>query len=351
MAGVVTGSWERRRVVVTGATGFKGSWLCLWLEHLGASVLGLSLPPESDASAWSAFEPWEAIESRTLDITERGAAAAAIAEFEPEVVFHLAAQALVREGYRDPVGTYLTNVIGTIEVLAGVRACSTVRVAVVVTSDKVYRNTGSGRPFTEADELGGADPYSNSKSCAELVTAAWRASFGRPDLTICTARAGNVIGGGDVSSDRLLPDVQRAVCAERAVQLRYPESTRPWQHVLDPLSGYLIMAEAAIAGRPLPDALNFGPRPADARPVRAIVEALFQLWGDGAWVPQPGPHPEEAKTLMLDASLAAETLGWKPTVDLETALAWTVDWWRAQQRGEDLRRLSLAQIRRFGQLR
>lgn len=339
--------WAGRRVLVTGHTGFKGAWLTGFLERLGARVTGLALPPEPDG-AFEALAPGWSADSHIVDVRDRAGVARVVARSSPEVVFHLAAQALVPRGFADPTGTYETNVLGTAHVLEAAAACPAVAVVLVVTSDKVYENDGAGRPFTESDRLGGRDPYSSSKACAELVVRAWRDSLlpgGRPAVGV--ARAGNAVGGGDTAGDRLLPDVFRALRAGRAVRLRHPEGRRPWQFVLEPLAGYLAYAEG-LAGQPgrMPPALNFGPDPATCVTVREVVDQVFQLWGGGAWVPGDGVGPEP-QALALDSSLARQVLGWCPRLDLGTALRWTCEWARCQHEEGELGALFADQVARY----
>lgn len=338
--------WKGRRVLVTGHTGFKGAWLTLWLERLGAVVTGLALPPEDPAGAFGALGPWPGVASHMVDLRDGPAVAEVVAGADPEVVLHLGAQALVRRSYTDPAGTWAVNVIGTANVLEAARALPALKSVVVVTSDKVYANVGDGAPFTEDDRLGGHDPYSSSKAAAEVATASWRRSyFDDLEVGVATARAGNVIGGGDRGEDRLLPDLWRALESEKGVRLRYPQATRPWQFVLEPLHGYLLLAEALAEARAdVPRAVNFGPGLAGCVPVGTVVDRAIALWGGGHWEQEPGQQPHEAHLLHLDASLATSTLGWRPQLDVDTALAWTVEWWRAAAAGEDLRKLAESQI-------
>ncbi len=341
--------WSGRRVLITGHTGFKGAWLALWLEHAGAAVIGLALEPEDPNAAFGAFGEWKSLRSHIVDLRDAEAVARVIAATDPQTILHLGAQALVRRGYADPVGTYAVNVLGTANVLAGAATAPSLEAIVVVTSDKVYANPGNGRAFTEDDRLGGSDPYSNSKSCAELVAAAWRQSFflsGSPALA--TARAGNVIGGGDRGDGRLVPDIRRSLTGGAPLRLRYPQATRPWQFVLEPLWGYLLLAERlAAAPHAAPHAVNFGPDAAEAIPVVQVVGRVFGLWGDGEWTDEDKEQPHEADSLCLDASLAHTALGWRPVLDLDTALAWTVEWWRAEAAGADCRKVALGQIEAY----
>jgi CDP-glucose 4,6-dehydratase len=345
--GFVDGAfWAGRRVLVTGHTGFKGAWLSLWLESLGAPVSGLSLEPPSSPSL---HELVGAPSSSPVDVRDAAAVLHAVADVSPSVVFHLAAQPLVRRSYAEPSETFAVNVQGTAHVLDAVRAVGGVDAVVVVTSDKCYaalEASSSEWGHRETDPLGGRDPYSASKAAAEIVSAAYRESYGLP---LATARAGNVIGGGDWGADRLLPDVMRAALEGTPVALRSPDAVRPWQHVLNPLAGYLVLAQALGGGdESVRDAWNFGPAIADALPVRSIVERLGALWGAPLDVQtQPGDHPHETTTLRLDATRARVRLGWQPLWDLDEGLRAIVDWYRAYERGADLRETTLAQIEAY----
>lgn len=339
--------WRGRRVLVTGHTGFKGAWLCLWLQSCGARVTGYALPPATTPNLFELVH--EGIESIEGDVRDIDRLREVTIQSDPQVVFHLAAQALVRESYRDPLGTYATNVLGTAGLLEASRAARRLECVLIITSDKVYAQDGQGRAFSEGDRLGGHDPYSSSKACAELVTASYRDSFMAAGPPVASARAGNVIGGGDWSPDRLIPDCVRALAAGRSVALRYPRAVRPWQHVLEPLSGYLALARALIE-RPqeAPRAVNFGPAPASFCRVHEVVDAFSQCFaGRPGWVEDPDPQPPEAQVLTLSSALAERALGWRPRLDIDEALAWTADWYRAQAAGEDVRALSLAQIARY----
>ncbi|TAD88874.1 MAG: CDP-glucose 4,6-dehydratase [Alphaproteobacteria bacterium] len=342
--------WVGRRVLLTGHTGFKGAWLALWLERLGAEVHGIALPPETPAG--SAAGLWQAVlprvaSSHWIDIRDRSALAPVVSAIAPEVVFHLAAQALVRRSYREPVETFATNVQGTANLLDALRLVPSPRATVVVTSDKVYANDDRGRAFVEGDPLGGKDPYSASKAACELLVASWRTAVGdRQGMALATARAGNVIGGGDVSEDRLLPDLFRAVRAGTPLLLRNPEATRPWQHVLEPLAGYLLLAQQMVTGRS-PPAVNFGPDREGVWSVRQVIELALAALGRGQWQQDGEPGPPEAKRLALDPSLAQTQLGWQPRLSVTEAVGWTVDWALAQGEGANLRTLSLTQIMRY----
>jgi len=338
--------WAGRRVLVTGHTGFKGAWLTLWLQLLGARVNGLALPPESDDGAFLSMAPWARLESNHADLRNSADVTSLMESFDPEVIFHLGAQALVRRGYAEPFNTYAVNVMGTLNVLHAARRAPSLRGVVVVTSDKVYAQGGG--PFREGDLLGGDDPYSGSKALAELAVRSVRDIWPSDGPAIATARAGNVIGGGDQGQDRLLPDVWRAIKAGLPVTVRYPDAIRPWQFVLEPLHGYLLLAERLVTD-PLgvPEALNFGPDASACRPVVQVLERVFELWGSGEWRVDTRTNPPEAHILRLDATLASTVLGWQPTLSLDEALAWTVEWWRTDANRRDLRRLAVSQISEY----
>ncbi len=344
--------WRGRRILLTGHTGFKGAWLALWLERLGADVTGLALAPDTEPSLFRLLEPWPRLRSIIGDVRDADAVRTAVAAAAPEIVFHMAAQALVRRGYRDPAATVATNVLGTANVLEAARRSEGLRAVVVVTSDKCYENAGPGRAFVEDDPLGGRDPYSASKACQEIVAHAWRRSFfGGGGAALATARAGNVIGGGDWAEDRLLPDVFRALARDEPVRLRRHDATRPWQHVLEPLAGYLTLAATLADKGAAPPALNFGPDPDDVRPVAWVVERVLERWGDAPpWQPAGEPGPAEAGDLTLDAGLANASLGWRPRLGVAEALDWTVEWHRGHAAGDDARALTLAQIERYERL-
>jgi CDP-glucose 4,6-dehydratase len=338
------GFWRGRRVLLTGHTGFKGAWMHLWLRTLGADVTGYALAPAGDPNLWSIVEG--GAKSVIGDIRDQGRMDLAMADVNPQVVIHMAAQALVRESYRDPIGTYGSNVMGTAGVLQACRTARDLECVVVVTSDKVYENHDEGRAFVETDRLGGHDPYSNSKACAELLTNSFRDSFFKDGPPIATVRAGNVIGGGDWSADRLIPDCVRAMAAGVRVTLRYPDAVRPWQHVLEPLSGYLAVAEALVtAPDTAPRAVNFGPDPASFCTVREVVDAFSARFdGKPGWQPDGLSHPAEAQALTLSSALAGRSLGWQPRLGIEESLSWTADWYRAFARGDDMLAYTEAQL-------
>ncbi|MBY5534700.1 CDP-glucose 4,6-dehydratase [Rhizobium leguminosarum] len=344
----LTDFWNGRRVFLTGHTGFKGSWLSLWLEKLGAEVTAVSLEPETNPSLYGRLAPWNGQGHYIADIREAATFKRHFIDFEPEIVIHMAAQALVRRSYENPTETFATNVLGTANILDAVRETPSVKTTLVVTSDKVYANNGSGVPFVETDMLGGKDPYSNSKACTELVVQSYRDSFfkGR-DIRLATVRAGNVIGGGDWSKDRLIPDFIRAFESNQPILLRYPEAIRPWQHVLEPLGGYLAFAEAlTLAGeQELPEALNFGPDPQSFATVCELAEALGLAHGvNDVWKPAPGKHLPEAPALTLSSALAFSAIGWRPRLGLKQTIDWTAAWYKANREGADMRAFSLGQI-------
>ncbi|HLN81284.1 MAG TPA: CDP-glucose 4,6-dehydratase [Thermoanaerobaculia bacterium] len=353
--GVTPSFWRGKKVLVTGHTGFKGSWLSLWLQRLGAEVTGFALEPPTEPSLFVSARVAEGMKSMTGDVRAREAVEAVVSESRPEILFHLAAQSLVRRSYADPVETYATNVMGTVHVLEAARRTVNIRALVNVTSDKCYSNREWLWGYREHEPLGGTDPYSSSKACAELVSGAYRDSFFTADgsrglpLALASARAGNGIGGGDWATDRLMPDVFRAFLEKRPALIRNPAAVRPWQHVLDMLNGYLVLAERLRnSGRDCAEAWNFGPYDEDVRPVQWIVERLGALWGEGAaWEIDRTSQPPEAKFLRVDSSKARARLGWRPRLRLDDALEWTVDWYRQHGRGADVRKITEEQIARF----
>jgi CDP-glucose 4,6-dehydratase len=356
MEALVTGPdkavWQGRRVFLTGHTGFKGGWMALWLAKLGVNVRGYALDPYTTPNLLTAARIGDSIEDTRGDINDLEAITASMTAFVPEIVIHMAAQPLVRLSYADPLLTYKTNVMGTAHVLEAVRKTPSVRAVVSVTTDKCYENKEWVWGYRETDPLGGYDPYSSSKACAEIVTAAYRQSFFNVDkfaehrCGIATGRAGNVIGGGDWSDDRLLPDLVRGFLRGDAVRIRRPNSIRPWQHVLEPLWGYIRLAEELYKGNTAAaSGWNFGPQDDDAWPVSRIVERMVAVWGDGAkWVLDADPGAHEAGYLKLDASKARAELGWRPSLRMDTTLEWLVQWYRAQAAGDDVHALTLKQI-------
>lgn len=339
--------WRGKRVLLTGHTGFKGSWLSLWLQSLGASVRGVALDPPTDPALFRVARVAEGMEHRIADIRDLEAIEAQAKEFKPEIIIHMAAQSLVRVSYQRPIETYATNVMGTVHVLEAARLAGSVRAIVNVTTDKCYENREWVWGYREDEPMGGHDPYSSSKGCAELVSSAYRKSFLKAaGIAMATARAGNVIGGGDWAQDRLVPDILRALEQGRPVPIRNPHAVRPWQHVLEPLSGYLRLAERLFErGQSDAEAWNFGPRDEDCRSVQWIVERLCEEWGQGAsWDAQPGEHPHEASFLKLDISKARQRLNWMPRWPLEIGLARVAEWHRVWLKGGDVRALCLRQI-------
>nr|WP_244432026.1 CDP-glucose 4,6-dehydratase [Rhodopseudomonas sp. B29] len=348
--------WNGRSVLITGNTGFKGGWLALWLSSLGAKVTGLSLPPDQDPSGNTAAGLQDESNTRYLDIRDAAAVDACIAAVKPSVVFHMAAQSLVRPSYEDPIGTYATNVMGTVHVLDAVRRHGNTDAVVVVTSDKCYENREWYWAYREDEAMGGYDPYSSSKGCAELVTSAYRRSFftGKPGKVcrVASARAGNVIGGGDWSVDRLVPDMIRSLSRGASVEIRSPHAIRPWQHVLEPLSGYVRLAEQLVSdgGDLYAEGWNFGPADEDCRPVSYLVKYLTEAWGEGAqWHLADKPQPHEASFLKVDSSKARFRLKWDRRLGLDAGLDWTVEWYRRQLAGESAKQLTLEQIKRYEQ--
>ncbi|ALM86874.1 CDP-glucose 4,6-dehydratase [Bordetella sp. N] len=340
------GFWHGKRVLLTGHTGFKGGWLALWLNRLGAQVTGLALPAHTQPNLYQAAGMATLIESHDCDLRDAAAVAAIVRAARPEIVLHLAAQALVRPSYAQPVETFATNVMGTAHVLDALRGSTTARVAVMITTDKVYRNLESLRPYREEDMLGGHDPYSASKAASELVIASYRDAFLREaGLAVASARAGNVIGGGDWSADRLLPDAARAWRSGGELRVRRPEAVRPWQHVLEPLAGYLKLAETLWTQAAAADSYNFGPATTDAATVRTVIDMARAAYGNGTvrYDAQPdGPH--EAGLLTLDTARVQAVLGIHPRWTLPEGVARTMDWYRRHDAGQDARQLCMADI-------
>jgi CDP-glucose 4,6-dehydratase len=323
--------WAGRRVLVTGHTGFKGGWTCIWLRGMGAAVTGFSLDPPTEPSLFEEAAVADGIDDGRGDVRDPEAVRAAVTAARPEVVLHMAAQPLVRRSFEDPLGTFETNVMGTANVLEALAAAPDARVAIVVTSDKCYEPRADGAPCREDDALGGSDPYSSSKACAELVTGSYRRSF-PGGAAIASARAGNVIGGGDWAPDRLVPDAMRAALAGGELVVRNPDAVRPWQHVLGPVSGYLELAQRLWDDPAAAGPWNIGPDPADELPVSAVADRICALWGDGLrWRAEGDGGPRETPVLRLDSTRAREELGWAPAWHLDDALRATVDWFRAHR--------------------
>lgn len=353
-----TSFWHGKRVFLTGHTGFKGSWLSLWLQQMGAEVTGYALQPPTNPSLFEVANVAQGMRSIIGDIRDADMLKRAMAEARPEIVFHMAAQALVRYSYDFPVDTYATNVMGTVHLLEAVRQTGGVRAVVNITSDKCYENREWLWGYRENDPMGGYDPYSSSKGCAELVASAYRHSFFnsqdyvRHGVALASVRAGNVIGGGDWAEDRLIPDIMRAITQGVPVHIRNPLAIRPWQHVLEPLAGYLLLAQklwedGAVYG----EGWNFGPNDEDAKPVSWIVECLIKAWGEGAsWVLDSGDHPHEAHYLKLDCSKAKARLDWHPRWNLDATLGKIVDWQKKYQHGADMKAVTLEQIDIYGNL-
>jgi CDP-glucose 4,6-dehydratase len=348
-------NWGGRRVFLTGHTGFKGCWLALWLHRLGARVRGYALDPCTEPNLCRLASVESFVEDMRGDIRDYAKLEGCIRDFAPEVVFHMAAQPIVRRSYSDPLGTYTTNVMGTVHVLEAIRKTPSVRAVVCITTDKVYQNREWVWPYRETDPLGGHDPYASSKACAELVSSAYRSSFFSDEpshhhqVALATARAGNVVGGGDWSEDRLIPDLVRGFCSRQPVLIRRPEAIRPWQFVLDPLHGYLMLAERLLGEeRQFASAYNFGPEDEDNWCVAQIATKLVKIWGEGAsWTRDDDVGAHEAHYLRLDASKARFELGWEPRLTIETALDWTMDWYRSWRDGKNMAEFTAKQIAEY----
>jgi len=345
--------WKSKHVFLTGHTGFKGGWLSLWLSSMGAKVTGYALAPNTIPSFFEVAKVADDLEqSHIADICDLEKLQKAMADAKPEIVIHMAAQPLVRYSYANPVETYATNVMGTVHVLESIRSLDCVRAVVVVTTDKCYENKEWAWGYRENEPMGGHDPYSNSKGCAELVTSAYRESFFSPkkyadhQVAIASARAGNVIGGGDWSEDRLIPDAIKAFEAQEALRIRNPLATRPWQHVLEPLSGYLVLAQALYEkGTHFDGGWNFGPRDEDARSVQEVINLLIKNWGSVAsWIQDQSEQPHEAHSLKLDCSKARQHLNWVPRWTLERAIENITQWQQAHQQQGNMHEMSLKQI-------
>ena len=339
--------WNNKRVFLTGHTGFKGSWLSLWLTSMGAEVKGYALEPATSPSLFEVAHVGECIHSEIGDIRNLNQLRKSMVDFNPDVLIHMAAQPLVRRSYKEPVETYDVNVLGTVKVLEAARSCANLKSIVSVTTDKCYENKEWVWGYREDEPMGGYDPYSSSKGCAELVTSAYRRSFMQEQgIGLASARAGNVIGGGDWSEDRLIPDILHAFEKGKSVVIRNPKATRPWQHVLEPLSGYLMLAELLYEQPDVYDeGWNFGPHDDDAKPVDWILDRMVRMWGDGAlWNLDKGSHPHEAGFLKLDISKAKARLHWQPTWQLEDTLKRIVDWHQAWLNGEDMQAVCFNEI-------
>lgn len=343
--------WNNKRVFLTGHSGFKGGWLSMWLTHMGAIVRGYSLVPNTEPSLFKTLHLSETVESIFGDVRDLERLSQTLSDFRPEIVIHMAAQPLVLASYQDPVETFETNVMGTVNILEACRNCPSVRSIVNVTTDKCYENDERLWGFREDDPMGGADPYSSSKGCSEIVSSAFRRSFfsGKEKLFLATARAGNVIGGGDWAENRLIPDILRAFELGETAIIRNPKATRPWQHVLEPLRGYLMLAERQFNGdADMSDAWNFGPEDTDVKPVEWIVERMVCLWkGDAQWKLKSQEGPHEAGYLKLDISKAKAKLGWAPIWGLENALEKIIDWHEAFISGENMTRKTIKQIKQY----
>lgn len=347
--------WAGKKVFVTGHTGFKGSWLCLWLQRLGANVTGYALTPPTSPALFEVARVANGMHSIIGDIRDDAVLGAAMHAAAPDIVLHMAAQPLVRFSYLEPVETYSTNVMGTVNLLEAVRRTPSVRSVVNITSDKCYENDGREQGYTENDPMGGHDPYSNSKGCAELVTSAYRHSFFNPAryhehrVALASARAGNVIGGGDWADDRLVPDILRALESGQAVMIRNPHAIRPWQHVLEPLGGYLLLAQKLYeTGIHFAEGWNFGPEDDDAKPVQWIVEQMTQRWSnDARWERDNSTHPHEAHYLKLDCKKSQQRLDWHPKWNLSTALDEIITWHKHYTSGADMKNICIEQIEKF----
>lgn len=347
--------WAGRKVLITGHTGFKGAWLSLWLQRKAADTIGYSLPPPTKPSLFEVARVAEGMTSIQGDTRDLEYLKSVITKHRPEIIIHMAAQALIRQSYNDPIETYSTNVMGTVNVLEAVRQCESVRVVVCITSDKCYENKEWVWGYRENERMGGRDPYSSSKGCAELVIAAYRNSYFPPEtyqrhgVAVASTRAGNVIGGGDWAQDRLIPDILKALMEDRPVIIRNPIATRPWQYVLEPLSGYLALAEQLwTRGPEFAQSWNFGPSEVEGKPVSWVVQCLTKLWGDNArWELDSAQHPHEDTYLKLDCSKANRLLGWSLRLPLPTALEWIVEWYQGYGQNKNMRQLTEAQIVRY----
>jgi len=342
-------SFKNKKILVTGHTGFKGAWLCLWLKELGAEVSGYSLPPNTSPNLYYILDL--GIAETLADINDKKALGKHLQKYQPEIIFHLAAQPLVRESYRDPVGTFQTNIAGIWNLLDAIKKTPSVKVIVVVTTDKCYKNNETGIPFIETDALGGYDPYSASKACVEIICDSWRSSFlsEKNKPLLATVRAGNVIGGGDWASDRLLPDCIKSFIGEKPIDLRYPNALRPWQHVLEALSGYIILAEKLYNfGNKYAEAWNFGPYIENQATVGDVVSMAANLWGIKNLSKNKSlNNPHEADLLRLNITKATSKLDWVPQWNIQQTITETVDWYKKWHEGEDMLKYSLNQIKKY----
>lgn len=344
--------WSGQRVLLTGHTGFKGAWAAVWLASMGAKVTGLALAPDQTPALYEQATIQGLVESHMVDLRDQGAVEAMLSGRDFDLVLHMAAQPIVRASIEDPVATFASNILGSAHLLQALRRQSELKAALVITSDKVYANAETGRAFAEGDALGGKDPYSASKAAAEIVTQSFaRSFFDRAGIPVATARGGNVIGGGDYSRDRLVADIVRAGQSQGVTVLRHPEATRPWQHVLDCLAGYLSYLERLATDPTTPRALNFGPRPGGPEvTVGELASAAVQALGAKPWRHEPDPDSLEARALGIDASLAKRVLGFESRLDAPAAVAWTMDWYRRQADGDDALSLCREQIARYESL-
>ena len=350
--------WNKKKVFLTGHTGFKGSWLSLMLQKNGADLAGFSLPPPTHPSLFEIAKVRQGMKNVEGDVRDFKILQSSLKKYKPEVVFHLAAQSLVKPSYLNPVETYSANVMGTVHLLEACRHTPSVKVIVIVTSDKCYENKEWARGYRETDSMGGYDPYSSSKGCAELVVSAYRNSFFNPKffkkhgVALASVRAGNVIGGGDFAEDRLIPDLFRSIQKKKPTLIRNPKATRPWQHVLEPLHGYLHLAEKMWKeGSAYNQGWNFGPHESDVKTVGWVADQFVSLWdGSKGWIQDKSFHPHEAHSLRLDCSMAKNKLGWVPKLNLEKALVWVKNWYQSYEKKEDMRSLTLNQIEQYTRL-
>jgi CDP-glucose 4,6-dehydratase len=341
--------WKGKKVFITGHTGFKGSWLSLWLQYLGAELVGFSLPPPTNPNMFSLVNVADGMTSIVGDIANFAFLKIMLQKHNPEIVIHLAAQPLVRYAYDNPIETYMTNVMGTVHLLEALRQTPSVKVAINVTTDKCYENKEWYWGYRETDRLGGKDPYSSSKACSELITSTYRHSYLNKQLHLASARAGNVIGGGDWAEDRLIPDIIKGCINQQTIRVRNPQALRPWQYVLEPLSGYLLLAQRLYNdGHQYAESWNFGPDAMDARPVSWIADYITSKWEEGAsWIKTNESQAHEANYLRLECSKAKMKLGWQPCWNLEKGLQETIAWYKGYFRGECMREMTLNQIKKF----